>query len=1454
MKHLLLAIIFVFGFYGCGGGGSGANATPDSSESKKIAYFLDSEISGIDYSWDCVSGTSVVGYNESGDFVPGLFYYKDSCNVEFKIGNNVIIGSIDGSKITNLGLEKSKTLIFPTDVLGDNTKDTDNQKVINFVRFIQSLDDDSDLSNGIFIDNTIKRNLDTTNPISLNFTNINLSENDLNSSVSNVSGRTLVSEASAQSHLESTLKTNGIIVDNALPEKPILIDKNRDDTTLTNIRTFHTKEKTVRIKGEIAAKIFVASNFTGNMTNLNFKNTGLKIVSDTKYIPIPNGSQEIILNFDNDNEKIFHKYIVLEDESGKRSDILHLTVIKDFVPPHVQNATVSDKIFEEQIYFRNINASDNSLIKFYQIVSEIKDDRSIDDEQFQVDSAGNVTFKTPPDYDDPSGQKDFQLVARAIDDVGNMTDVLLKVSLKNLLDHPPVLKDNQSDFNTTLIEKPAPSAFVADLNLTLEDNLTIAPDNNITISDYFHFKLLSHTEIFEVNLTTGIVTVKDENNLSLDYEHCEKPDTDSCIIPVSFSVENNDTNQEGNPNSPNVTTGTLHVEIINKLDTKPSILPEGEVSVFEHNLSYNTTGGAPITLAVLDKNDSASKRDFVDYRMDFDILSGNDGNFSVLHESGELQLIISKFTNPNHADGVARKDHTHGSTLDYETTPEYNLTIRATNYFDDNSDNDYNDTTNIQPHTFDINVTIKVINVVDMNPISIVKDINASFPESIAPGVTVAKLDVNGTHGDQNVTDLGYEVIIYARDATDDIYNSVPENEVGDIDAVPFQINGLNYLVTKRTLLADEDFLEDTNGDPHNYELRIKSKNTWWDGSVHESDYINVPFTVTNVIDKAPILVDINDTEFTFDENVTIGTIFTTPNKPVELNASGLYDEKNVTSFSIVSGNAENKFDINNSTGDIYIKYSLDWETTKEYTLEYKATNTWYDGTLHDSATKTITIDVGNVAEKVPSIYVPASIDIHENIDDGHILTYLETNSTEADEQIVNNITFSATPNDGNFDIQNNDYNSTIKNLIVANGNTIDYEDTNTTYTLEINATNDFGTKTYSTQVNIIDDVESDIPLLVIMVSFNDINFTAKVSELKDLITEDLYDYFDRVSYKKFNFTEARETYGDDAGESGDVGVANDGIVAVKINENYPFDGGQLKNRTKSALTKVSTDGEVDFSIFDQPPRGNNDGNISKEELQILVLIAEDDNKSLDDEDLGTYSFDSNLTLNGVNVASVSDGTAVVIGEVDNNSTVTIGLIAKLLSEELFGFNVGNTDYKYEKLGLMGEGYQGAEENQTIGSMPVHPSIFNKMKQGWETPVLLRKGVYDQPPLKFYNTHDLRDYNTYRIDNPSDVNEYYLIENRNYTTIVEEENSNNYDNGFQELYEDFQGGLVIWKINTVNRPYVDYIKINTTDHFFRPDHTPSSSIPSSVQSIFTFQNAEISEDGEKTFEVDIEVK
>jgi hypothetical protein len=1447
MKHLLLAIIFLFGFYGCGGGGSSGGGVSVSPPSKKIAFFYDSVVDGLEYTWEDCSDADIFNNNSDAPHYTGVpngsgsFYFQNGCSVKFKIGK-IILGDIGSNDIVENGK------IFPTNILGLATTNTADTRVANLLRIIQSLDNDNDPRNGIIISQSIRDNLSASSVKALNIkANTTITESDLNATVLSAdSTKTLVSISAARSHFDRTLKE---LVDKNLdttkPATPFLIDKSNQNTTLTQIKTFHTKERRIKIYGEFRTKILKAVNHTGSVTNLNFSDTGLVMKDDW--------TQEVPLAFDNNDEKNFHKFIVLEDASGKRSDILHLNVIKDFVPPHVQDSTVSDKIFEEQIYFRNINASDSSQIKFYQIVAEVKDDRSLDDEQFQVDSAGNVTFKTPPDYDDPSGQKDFQLVARAIDDVGNMTDVLLKVSLKNLLDHPPVLKDNQSDFNTTLIEKPAPSAFVADLNLTLEDNLTIAPDNNITISDYFHFRLLDHNDTFEVNLTTGIVTVKDENNLSLDYEHCEKPDTDSCIIPIRFSVENNDTNQEGNPNSPNVTTGTLHVEIINKLDTKPSILPEGEVSVLEHNLSYNT-GGAPITLAVLDKNDSASKRDFVDYRMDFDILSGNDGNFSVLHESGELQLIISEFTNPNHADGKPRVGHTHGSTLDYETTPEYNLTIRATNYFDDNSDNDYNDTTNIQPHTFDINVTIKVINVVDMNPISIVKDINATFPESIAPGVTVAKLDVNGTHGDQNVTDLGYEVIIYARDATDDIYNSVPGSEVGDIDAVPFQINGLNYLVTKRTLLADEDFLEDTNGDPHNYELRIKSKNTWWDGSVHESGDINVSFSVTNVIDKAPILIDINDTEFSFDENVTIGTIFTTPNKPVELNASGLYDEKNVTSFSIVSGNAENKFDINNSTGDIYIKYSLDWETTKEYTLEYKATNTWYDGTLHDSATKTITIDVGNVAEKVPSIYVPTSIDIHENIDDGHILTYLETNSTEADEQIVNNITFSATPNDGNFDIQNNDYNSTIKNLIVANGNTIDYEDTNTTYTLEINATNDFGTKTYSTQVNIIDDVESDIPLLVIMVSFNDINFTAKVSELKDLITEDLYDYFDRVSYKKFNFTEARETYGDDAGESGDVGVANDGIVAVKINENYPFDGGQLKNRTKSALTKVSTDGEVDFSIFDQPPRGNNDGNISKEELQILVLIAEDDNKSLDDEDLGTYSFDSNLTLNGVNVASVSDGTAVVIGEVDNNSTVTIGLIAKLLSEELFGFNVGNTDYKYEKLGLMGEGYQGAEENQTIGSMPVHPSIFNKMKQGWETPVLLRKGVYDQPPLKFYNTHDLRDYNTYRIDNPSDVNEYYLIENRNYTTIVEEANSNNYDNGFQELYEDFQGGLVIWKINTVNRPYVDYIKINTTDHFFRPDHTPSSAIPSSVQSIFTFQNAEISEDGEKTFEVSIEVK
>jgi hypothetical protein len=1422
MKNILLAIIFVFGFYGCGGGGG---APIDDTESKKIAYFLDSVVDGIEYEWENCTNISAYTFNKNGPHLtgaengPGSFYYQNGCTVKFRIGN-VYLGDIHQSNIPPADSD-GKRRIYPTNILGLSTTNTADTRVDNVIRILQSLDIDSDPRNGIDINQSVRTNLYSASSLNLKRYDT-VTESSLTQAVTTAdANKTLVSINVARSHFDKTLQTYvNPSLDTSIPAAPYLIDKNKQNATLTQIRTFHTKKKKVILYGESGTRIFLAQNYTGDDTNLSFIDTGLVMKDDW--------TQELTLEFDNDSETHFHKFIMLRDASDKNSTILHLDVIKDFVPPQVQDSTIGEKVFEEQVFFRNINATDSSEIKFYQIVEEIRDVRSIDDEKFQIDGNGSVTFKEAPNFDDLDAQKDFQLVARAVDEVGNMTDVFLKVSLKNLLDNPPILKDGLTEFNTTLDENPAPNAFVADLNETLEDNLAIAPDNNLTISNFMHYTLLSHSHIFDLNLTTGRLTVKDENNSLFDFENYDGTTPHDSRIPVSFMISNAQNNEHlDQNNTPNVdynTTATFYVKIENKLDTKPNLMtPSTTYTIPEHSLHYDIEGKYyfenfyPSFIRMM-KNEVNSKFDFVDFPFLLTIEAGNDGNNFGIEgkDDRRIYLITKDYSGQDHPDGIGRLNHSHGSTLDYETKPEYNLTIRASNSFDDNSDGNYIDD-NITTFTYDINVTIKIQNVLDSTPVVILKDFNSTFPESIASGQVVATIEVNGTNNDENTIDGGY-IQSYIRDRhvnneNLEVYKK-GDPAKDDFSFVPFALsvnasdnNGTIY--TTSQLLDDKFFLEDANGSSHTYTVNVYATNTWWDGSEHKN--INMPsespiaidFNVTNVIDHPPKLDTATQSVYILDENETLNTVLSP--KPVRIANSNttLYDEKNVTRYEIVNPNNNNRFDINTTTGDIYIKNQLDWETNTSFTIEYKAVNTWWNGVEHDSDdTRTITVNINNIIEKVPSIYVSSSVDIHENVDDGHILMYLETNSTEVDEQNVTSITLSATPSDNNFKIVDNSFDSNVKNLIVINDdaendeNTIDYEDTNTTYTLEINATNPFGSKIYTTQVNIIDDVERGVPLLVLMVGFADVNFTSTVSSVKNIITTDLYDYFYRVSYNKFNFVQAKENYGingpspDPAGS----GTQDDGVVKISLSDVHPKDDRDvLKNITvKNALINASSSGEVDFSIFDQAPRGNGDGNISKEELQILLLVAEDENNTVLSSHEGSYSFDSNLTLNGVNVASVSDGFCVVVGEKENNETITIGRIAKMLSEKLFDFPKGDTNYKYGKFDLMGDGYQGFESGETVGSTPVHLSIFNKNEQGWKSPMLLRKGVYD--PFDLYNTHDMEDFNAIRIptDNP---NIYYLVENRNKTNELEISDSKNYDNGFDGIISGFAGGLIVWKVD-----------------------------------------------------------
>jgi hypothetical protein len=106
---------------GCGGGGSEPSAS--------IGQFIDSPVQGVDYQSISFQGTT--------DF-EGKFNYKPGEETTFSIGSIVLGTAVGGSIIT------------PFDLVPGATDESDPAVVI-ICRFLQSLDDDNDPSNGIVI-------------------------------------------------------------------------------------------------------------------------------------------------------------------------------------------------------------------------------------------------------------------------------------------------------------------------------------------------------------------------------------------------------------------------------------------------------------------------------------------------------------------------------------------------------------------------------------------------------------------------------------------------------------------------------------------------------------------------------------------------------------------------------------------------------------------------------------------------------------------------------------------------------------------------------------------------------------------------------------------------------------------------------------------------------------------------------------------------------------------------------------------------------------------------------------------------------------------------------------------------------------------------------------------------------------------------------------------------------
>jgi len=172
-----------------GGTATTGGSTQDNTYDKS-AYLIDSAVSGVSYQSDNKSGKT----DTNGKFI----YRSSDKKVIFRIGG-VILGEF---YFKNL---KDDTKIYASELLGFSRDESNDQKLVKLLRFLQSMDSDSNPQNGITITYGDAKKLAKSH---LDFRNKDLKINDISDVLDSVS-KNLISEKRAVANFEKTLNKEG---------------------------------------------------------------------------------------------------------------------------------------------------------------------------------------------------------------------------------------------------------------------------------------------------------------------------------------------------------------------------------------------------------------------------------------------------------------------------------------------------------------------------------------------------------------------------------------------------------------------------------------------------------------------------------------------------------------------------------------------------------------------------------------------------------------------------------------------------------------------------------------------------------------------------------------------------------------------------------------------------------------------------------------------------------------------------------------------------------------------------------------------------------------------------------------------------------------------------------------------------------------------------------------------
>jgi hypothetical protein len=427
---------------GCSGGSDGS-----SEQKNSVAYLMDAPVEGVSYHCNGINGTT--GQD-------GSFEYEAGCIIAFKIGS-VELGGIPASSINADGL------VFIPELFALSREEISDLRVVNLLQFLQSLDEDDNVSNGIEITPSRQSELSESD---LDLRDGTTSASDINATLSAI-GEELVDAGTAVAHYVDTLETELGITFNT----PILID-------LTATVNENAAE------GSVVGKIAVADAGDAPISTITLSGDGAE-----DFDAAADGTITVINALDYERQNFYDLNAVAVNASGESAPgDVNITIVN--VPEAVPVlSSTSIEVAENtaagtQIGTVTIADPGDSAITAITL-------SGTDASHFSASEDGTIAVAIPPDYET---QPSYTLSAVATNAAGASVPVEVSITVTDVADTAPEL----APFGTTVPDGTEVGTVVGTItvidpgdgtitSITLsgdgENDFSVANDGTITVAN-----------------------------------------------------------------------------------------------------------------------------------------------------------------------------------------------------------------------------------------------------------------------------------------------------------------------------------------------------------------------------------------------------------------------------------------------------------------------------------------------------------------------------------------------------------------------------------------------------------------------------------------------------------------------------------------------------------------------------------------------------------------------------------------------------------------------------------------------------------------------------------------------------------------------------------------------------------------------------------------------------------